>query len=198
MKLSDLSLVQLQAIERIVESGLVATSESKGETGPNGEKIMELNEAMTKITESETKITTLEAAKVDLEAKLAESTAKIKELEEKATPLTEELSGLKTEVEDLRKYKATSEAAIERTNKLKAIKTKIAEAKLEVDVDSEENYWLSLSEESLTITISKLASKPTKEASASVVKVPPTNVTGDPSVKETVRAFLKEKKAKKN
>jgi chromosome segregation ATPase len=200
MKLNELSLPQLKAIERILESGPVANSTANDDTAksdrPNGEKM--------EITELELKLKEAEAAKTDLETKLMASSSelvaamsKIKELEDKITPLTAELSGVKTEVEDLRKYKATSEEEKQRTEKLKAIKVKVAAAKVEADVDAEADYWLGQSDESLTITLAKLASKP-KEAKSEEMKVPPTVVDGNSNIKETVRAFLNEKKAKKS
>lgn len=95
--------------------------------------------------------------------------------------LTKELGDLKTEVETLRQFKTDTEQAAERAEKIKGIKTKLDEAGIEADVETEADYWLSMTDETLDKTVAKMSvlSKGAK-ASASI-KVPPVGGEDDES-----------------
>jgi len=98
------------------------------------------------------------------------------ELEEKASKvdeLTDELSQNKQELEDLRQFKKATEEAAERAEKIEGIKTKLKEAEVDADVDSEADYWLSMNDETLDMTIAKLGAVTKKGTASASIKVPP-------------------------
>ena len=122
------------------------------------------------------------------------------ELEEKASQvetLTTELNNQKDELETLRTFKKETDEAAERAEKIKGIKSKLDEAELEADVETDADYWLSMTDETLEKTIAKMSDlKKGTQASASI-KVPPVN-GGEESDARTVASegFKELKQAK--
>ena len=142
--------------------------------------------------EKDTKITTLET---ELQTKTAELDSKASQVES----LTTEISDMKTELDELRKFKLDTEEATEKASKIQSIKSKLDEAGIEADLSTEADYWLSMSDDVLVKTISKMSEMLTKGTTVSSaekdpMKVPP--VVSDPSstmsAKEIVAEGLKE------
>ena len=145
--------------------------------------------------EKDTKITTLES---ELQTKTAELDSKASQVES----LTTEISDMKTELDDLRKFKLDTEEATERASKIQSIKSKLDEAGIEADLSTEAEYWLSMSDDVLVTTISKMSEMLTKVPAAATaekdpkdpMKVPP--VVSDPddgkSAREVVAEGLRE------
>jgi len=131
---------------------------------------------------------TLIADKVDLEAKASQ-----------VDTLTKELGDQKEELETLRKFKSDTDESAEKADKLKGIKAKLNEAEIETDVETDADYWLSMTDDTLDKTIAKMRElkKPAK-ASASI-NVPP--VIGDDAgsdARSIVSEGLKELKQAKD
>lgn len=122
------------------------------------------------------------------------------ELEEKASQvetLTTEIKTMTDELETLRTFKKETDEAAERAEKIKGIKAKLDEAELEADVETDADYWLSMTDETLEKTIAKMSDlKKGTQASASI-KVPPVN-GGEESDARTVASegFKELKQAK--
>jgi len=157
------------------------------------EKNMELEE---KVASLETENTTLKSEK---EAWLVTKT----DLEAKASQvdvLTKELSDQKKELDNLRKFKSDTEQAAEKAERIKNIKSKLEEAGIDVNFgdEAEVNYWLSMSDEVLGVTIAKMGDlkKGAKASASKKIEVPNlTNEEIDPV--KTVRDGLRELKNKK-
>lgn len=120
-------------------------------------------------------------------------------LEEKSSQvevLTKELTDQKEELETLRKFKTDTEEAAEKAERIKTIKTQLAEAGIEADVDAEADYWLSMSEEILKTTISKMGelNKGAKASASKKINVPQITNDDEPNTVETVREGLNEMK----
>ncbi len=170
---------------------LIVLEPEESESSSEGEKIMEDKE---KITALEQENATL---KTEKEALVAEKT----ELETKASQvetLTKELDDQKKELEALRKFKTDTEEAAVRAEKIKGIKTKLDEAGIAADVESEADYWLSMSDETLTKTIAKM-SELSKGAKASAsIKVPPVGGEDESDARKIVSDGLKARKQAKD
>jgi hypothetical protein len=154
---------------------------------------MEMNE---KIASLETENATLKSeketwlvAKTDLETKASQ-----------VDVLTKELNDQKKELDNLRKFKSDTEQAAEKAERIKNIKSKLEEAGIDVNFgdDAEINYWLSMSDEVLGVTIAKMGElkKGAKASASKKIEVP--NITNDETDPvKTVRDGFKELKNKK-
>lgn len=125
---------------------------------------------------------TLATEKTDLEGKASQ-----------VDTLTQELNDQKEELETLRKFKSDTEEAAEKAERIKDIKAMLVAAEVVADVDAEVDYWLSMSDEVLKLTISKMGelSKGAKaSASIEVPQVP----NEETDTVEIVREGLREMK----
>jgi len=117
------------------------------------------------------------------------------ELETKASQvetLTKELSDQKEELETLRKFKTDTDESAEKADKLKGIKAKLDEAKIDADIETEADYWLSMTEDTLDKTIAKMGElKKGAQASASI-KVPPVGGENESDARTVVSDGFKE------
>jgi len=111
--------------------------------------------------------------------------------------LTTELNSQKEELETLRKFKADTDEAAERAEKIKGIKAKLDEAAIEANVEADADYWLSMTDETLDKTIAKMSElKKGAKASASI-KIPPVGSGDESDAKIVVSDGLKELKQAK-
>lgn len=196
MDLNELSTPQLLEIKKIITAGVSAVSEKKeNESVPDTESGANEEASMDK-----ERIEALEAEKQELKSKIAELEEKIKTFESESGEAATKVADLEkssadqlAELEELRTYKQEREAADARAEKIKAIKESLTKAGLEEDVDSDPEYWLSMSEDVLAKTIAKLteakASKPA-EASINVPQVQREDVDNI----SLIRQGLKERK----
>jgi chromosome segregation ATPase len=159
------------------------------ETGGSTSHEVVMDDNLTKI-ETELKDTKaeLETVKSDLQAKATE-----------LADLTKQLTEQTVELEALRKFKQEAEEAEERARKIGSIKAKLDEAGIKDDIDSDPDYWLGMSDETLEKTIARLkeANKASAEASASVIKVPRVGERSTSDIISVVTEGLKEHKKNK-
>ena len=135
--------------------------------------------------------------KTDLDAKVKEVDALTAEVSE----LKKGLADLTKSHEDLKKFKETVEEAEKRAVRMKNIKTKLEEAKLDTEIEADAEYWLGMSDEVLVKTITKMSDLAKKavasaEKAKAPVKVPPAGGSTD-DTKLVVSEALKARKAGK-
>jgi hypothetical protein len=131
-------------------------------------------------------------SKTELETKASQVDSLTKEIEAAKA----EVATLKKEVEELRNYKKTVEEAAEKAKRIEAVEAKLKTAGIEADVKTEAEYWLSMTEDTITKTIAKMA-EISKKASASTKEVKVPNIVETPTDNvEIVREGLKEMKSK--
>ncbi len=198
-KLIDLSLLstpQLRAMRDIIEKGVLAVSntdkpkEIPQESPPDVNKDKEAEVIrMDKELESALK------EKSDLEGSLREKETDIAAKASQIEALTTEFNDLKTEVEGLRTYKEDRVKSDERAELVKARKSKIEDAGLEIDIEADADKWLEMSDDVFAFTIAKMSELRKGSNASASLKIPA--LTGDESdPKETVREALQEHKAK--
>lgn len=151
--------------------------------------------------EDKEKIEALEQEVKDLKGEKETWATEKSGLEEKASQvetLTKKLSDQKEELETLRKFKSDTDEAAERADKIKGIKAKLDEAEIEANVETDADYWLSMTDETLDKTIAKMSDlKKGTQASASI-KVPPVNSGDESDARTIVSDGLKELKQAKD
>jgi DNA repair exonuclease SbcCD ATPase subunit len=124
------------------------------------------------------------------------------ELEERASSLeavTQELNSLKQEIDALRAYKSEKEEAERKAKVLAERADKIKSMELDLDLDSDSEKWSTMSDEDFEFTVSQMVGLKKKYAQSATASVKVPDITGSvdeetKSAKETVRAFLKERK----
>ena len=122
------------------------------------------------------------------------------DLEEKASQvetLTKELSDQKEELETLRKFKTDADEAAEKAERIKSIKAKLNEAEIEADVETDADYWLSMTEDTLDKTIAKMGELKKGASASASIKVPPVNGEDESDARAVVAEGLKEHKQAK-
>jgi hypothetical protein len=138
----------------------------------------------------------LETVKQQLEEKETELGAKTTELESMASQvnaLTEELNALKTEVESLRTFKEEKEKEAVRAELLKLRKAKVEESGLDVDIESEVDKWLDMSDETFEFTINQMADVKKGAKAEAGIKVPNVSTQTSDAI-DTVREGFRELK----
>jgi|GEM_PF-3067748 len=153
------------------------------------------------IMDEKEKITALEAEVKTLKDEKESWSSEKTDLEAKASQveaLTQELTTLKTEVEALRKFKTDTEEAAQRADKIKGIKSKLDEAGIEADVETEADYWLSMTEDTLTKTIAKMSALSKGAKASASIKVPPVGGEDEPDARKVVSDALKARKQAKD
>jgi hypothetical protein len=114
------------------------------------------------------------------------------------TKTTKEFNDVMKEVEGLRKFKKDTEDAAAKAARIKTIKTKVEEAGVELDIDTDADKWLGFSDDQIDYTIS-LLKKGQKKTSESSIKVPPVKQNNDTEDARTiVSTGLKELRDSKN
>ncbi len=116
----------------------------------------------------------------------------ISELSTKVEGLTKQLEVSNKEVTELKKFKEDAEKAAARSELLKNRKTKIEEAGVDVDIASDADKWLNMSDEMFDFTVAKLTE--VKKTAKSSIKVPDITKTDDLSNKEIVKQGFNELK----
>jgi hypothetical protein len=110
--------------------------------------------------------------------------------------LVAELTTLKEDHKTLKEFKETAEKVQERTNRLTAIKSKLGEAELSIDIEAEADTWLGMSDSVLDFTIAKMCELRKGVATAGGLRIP--NLTATPTDNiGIVREGFKELKGKK-
>jgi len=185
INLNNIPTPQLMSIRKILVAGVPSIAESEVETivqdnveeseklcdctvldDPEKEKNNMENIERVDALEKEVK------ALKDENESLSSSKAELEEKASQVDALTQELTGYKEELESLREFKRSAEEAAEKAERIKNIKTLLEEAEIETDVEAESEYWLSMSDDILKLTISKMGEmKKGAKASASI-KVP--------------------------
>jgi len=209
LDLNGVSTPQLLEIKKVLSAGVPAsadtdTSKSEVKNSMEDREKIEALEQENKVLKAEKETWSTEKSAQELQALKEANEAWITEksgLEEKASQvetLTKELSDQKEEIETLRKFKSDTDEAAERAEKIKGIKSKLDEAKLEADVETDADYWLSMTDDTLDKTIAKM-SELSKGAKASAsIKVPPVSGEDESDARTVASEGLKELKQAKD
>lgn len=139
----------------------------------------------------EEKVATLETELTTKKDELAKASTKVQEL-------TTELAKQTDELTKLREFKKTTEEAAQRVEKIKGIKSKLDEAGIVADLETEADYWLSMNEDTLTKTIAKMKELAKGAKASASIKVPPVGGVEESDARKIVSEALKERKQAKD
>jgi hypothetical protein len=185
----SLSLPQLREIERVIEVGITTLSETKVENVVKEPVVEPLKETEAKVN------LVIETTKAELESKIKEKDIEIGGLNTKLSEVQAELVKITEENKVLKSFKDEAEKATKKAELIKTRKAKIVEAGLDVDIDTESDKWLSMSEEVFEFTVTKMSEiKKLSVSNASKKEVIVPNLKGDetPENKSIIRQGLQE------
>ena len=131
-----------------------------------------------------------------IKAQLAEKEGELESTASQLTTLNEEITSLKTEVETLRAYKEGKEQEAELAELLKNRKAKVEAAGLDINIETESEKWLAMSDDVFDFTITQISEMSKGAKATAAIKVP--NIQSESSdARAIVREALKEHKSKK-
>jgi len=205
INLTDISTAQLKELQKILSVGVVAQAELDtldAEAVVSDDSYKTINNEVFSMEDKE-KIESLEHENATLKGERDSLTNEKVELEEKASQvvsLTDELNSQKEELELLRQFKKEAEEVAERQRKIDDISSKLEEAGIEFDAESDSDYWLSMTEDIMDKTINKFKSLSKKTEASVKINVPPirsSDDVNDSSAVSVVSDGLKEIKQSK-
>lgn len=166
--------------------------ENKGKATSEEVKIMDEKEFQALKDELGAKKTELEATVTKLASAESEVQANASQIE----ALTTELKTLKDEVEVLRTYKQDKEKEAARTKLLQDRKTKVEESNVDINIESEADKWLDMSDEAFDFILSTFKTWKESKSAQSSIQVPkgvntPISNENEDDPKKIVRNGLK-------